>query len=453
MSVVGRSRIRVALVGAAALILISTGLAAAAPPATFTQPIRLGFPKGDDWEPAIAADRDNHVYVLWSHYVDFGGTGGGEPDPTCPTCASPHSVLQISSDGGATFSAPFAPFPSSTRQDDPQIVVDAGDGKTVYAAYMQDDHSSEYVARSDDYGQHWTTMLVEPLSRGMDKDILAARDGHVYVVFHTQEKIFASVSHDGGRHWKFVNILGTTNSEFGVSLPSGGAIDSRGNAFFAWNGVNKPGQAKGTKNLFVTRSTDGGSTWTSVLIDVSQPAPQCDCAGWDYWGPQMAIAVDGQDRLYAVWNANRVKNAPTRTYFASSKDVGAHWTAPVDVSPAPAGSHNLFPAIAATGKGDLRIAWMDDRNGFDAGGDDPNARWNTYYRSSTNGGASWSAEAQLSAFVANYAYKLAAPKDGYLQPYGDYMELDITGSGKTVAVWGEGTSYLGPGNIWFARQP
>ena len=83
--------------------------------------------------------------------------------------------------------------------------------------------------------------------------------------------------------------------------------------------------------------------------------------------------------------------------------------------------------------------------------DYPDARWNTYYRYSTDGGVTWSEEAQLSAFVSGYDYKLATPGDGYLQPYGDYFELDIS-SGETVAVWGEGNSYIGPGNVWFARE-
>jgi len=121
----------------------------------------------------------------------------------------------------------------------------------------------------------------------------------------------------------------------------------------------------------------------------------------------------------------------------------------MDVSPAPAGSNNLFPALVVTGDGDVRIAWQDDRNGFDAGGDDPTARWNTYYRHSSDGGMSWSAETQLSAFVTGYTYKFA---DGYLQPYGDYFELDIGANNKTVALWGEGNSYVGPGNVWYTTE-
>lgn len=421
--------------------------AAAAPAPTFTAPTRLGFQHGDDWEPAIAADAQGHVYAVWSHYVGYAGADTGDPDPSCPACASPHTVLQVSSDGGQSWSAPRALAPSTERQDDPQIVVD---GTTVYASFMQNNKASEYVTRSDDFGATWRTMLVEPLQRGTDKDILAARNGHVYLVYHTQQKIFASVSHDGGRTWSTQNLVGTTNSTLGVSLPSGGAIDSHGNAYFAWNGANNPGQAKGTKNLYVTRTTDGGKSWTTSLVDVSQPAYQCGCPGWDYWGPQMALGVDGRDRVYVLWGAAHTSSGLGRMYFARSTDGGATWSPRADVSLAPTGSNNLFPALAARGDGDVRIAWMDDRNGHDTGNDDPNARWNVYYRSSGNAGATWSPEAQLSRYAAGYPYKYATPKDGFAEPYGDYFELDVDGAGTTHAIWGEGPSYVGPGNVWYA---
>jgi hypothetical protein len=433
------------------LALVAAVPAAAGPAPSFSAPVRLGFQHGDDWEPAIAADRYGRVYAVWSHYVGYAGANSGDPDPSCPTCASPHTMIQMSSDGGTTWSSARALWPSSRRQDDPQIVVDAEDGHTVYASFMQNNKSSQYVARSDNFGRTWRAMLVEPLERGTDKDILAARAGNVYLVYHTQQKIFASVSHDGGRTWSTHNLVGTTNSDLGVSLPSGGAIDSKGNAYFAWNGVNKPGQAKGTKNLYVTRSTDGGHTWTTSLVDVSQPVVQCGCPGWDYWGPQIALAVDGNDHVYVVWDAAHTSSGIQRLYVSRSTDSAATWSAPRDASLAPLGANHLFPAIAARGDGDVRIAWMDDRNGFDTGTDDPNGRWNVYYRSSSNGGTTWSPEARLSQFMPGYPYEYATPAEGFAEPYGDYFELDIDGAGVTHAIWGEGPSYVGPGNVWYSR--
>ncbi|HEY3523996.1 MAG TPA: sialidase family protein, partial [Candidatus Limnocylindrales bacterium] len=274
-----------------ALALAATALAASA--ATFGNPVRVGFPHGDDWEPSIAADRLGHVYTFSTHYVGYAGADTGDVDPTCPDCGSPHMILQVSNDGGATFSAPRAPFPTLTRQDDPQIVVDPADGTTVWASYMQDNKSSQFVAKSTDFGAHWTTSLVEPLKRGTDKDILAVRGDDAYLVYHTLQKIFVSYTHDGGAHWSTGNILnGTTNSQFGQSLPSGGAVAPDGTVYFAWNGVRASGQAKGDINLYVTRSTDGGATWSSHLVDVSEAPPPCDCGGWDFWGGQMALDVD-----------------------------------------------------------------------------------------------------------------------------------------------------------------
>jgi len=440
-----------------AVLALGVATASAVPPppppaADFTSPVRIGFPLGDDWEPSIAADDSGHVYALWTHYVGYAGGDTGEIDPSCPECPSPHLVIQISDDNGATWGDPRALAPSEERQDDPQIAVDAGDGQTVYAAYMEGDKSSMFVARSDDFGETFTPVLVEEIERGLDKIALAARDGHVYLVYHSQQKIFASFSDDAGETWTVSQPVRNTNSDLGVSLPSGAAIDANGVAYFAWNGANRPGQAKGTKNLYVTATDDGGETWTTHRIAVSQAPPRCECFGWDYWGAQMAIGVDDTDGVYVLWNATATRYGPNRLLFARSTNGGQDWTAAMDVSLAPAGSNNLFPALVATGDGDVRIAWQDDRNGHDAGTNDPDARWNTYYRYSTDAGETWSAESQLSAFVAGYAYKLNSPDDGYLQPYGDYFEIDINALGKTVALWGEGNSYVGPGNVWYATQ-
>jgi hypothetical protein len=41
---------------------------------------------------------------------------------------------------------------------------------------------------------------------------------------------------------------------------------------------------------------------------------------------------------------------------------------------------------------------------------------------------------------------------GFGEIYGDYGEMAVTSAGKTIAAWGEGYSYTGPGGTWFNVQ-
>jgi hypothetical protein len=83
---------------------------------------------------------------------------------------------------------------------------------------------------------------------------------------------------------------------------------------------------------------------------------------------------------------------------------------------------------------------MDDRRGD---GDDG---WNVWYRRSTDGGLTWSGEVRISDARSGTVYKR---RRGFDEPYGDYGEIAVTQGGGTIAVWGEGPSYLGPGGSWY----
>lgn len=410
------------------------GHARAAQPPQFTTQARLGFPAGDDWEPALATDPLGHVYALYKHY-DVPGQS------SCTSCDQ-HLLLQVSADNGQTWSAPTAIDPEATKggQFDPQIAVDPVDGRTVWASYLQNNKSSIAVTHSTDFGQTWAApTIVENLQRSTDKDELAVRGSTIAVTFNAVQKIYASVSHDGGATWS-TSLINSGSTQLGWSLGGGGAIDSRGDLFFAWDGYTQNGGAKGPVNLFVTRSTDGGQTWTKLVVGVSGAPYPCANCGFAFLGAQMTLRVGSDDSVYLLWNSttDQTDFAPERIWFARSTDHGDTYSARADVSLAPAGVEHAFPAVAVgTAAGDVRISWMDTRTGA----------WQVYYRTSGDGGLTWGAEAHVSAFVSGYPYLTAA---GFALPYGDYMSLGVDAHGRTQAVWGEGPSYQGPGNIWTA---
>jgi hypothetical protein len=397
----------------------------------FSPQVRLGYTAGDQWEPAIAADRFGHIYMLYPQYLGV---------PGCPACPSPTMILQISSDRGATWGAPRQIAPPGTGQWDAQIVVDPVGGQTVYASWLQNGKSDTVVAKSTDFGATWSVVVADSTNAGTDKPILAVRGQEVYVGFNHAQKVWAASSHDGGATFTVSQV--NPNGKLGWSLAGGGTVTPNGNVFFGWAGYEQNGGAKGKVNLYVSKSSNGGATWTNTVIDVSGAPPDCSAylCGWAYLGAQVTLTSDAAGTLYALWNAGTVAKGPERLYFAKSTNSGGTWSTKVDVSSAPSGKNHAFPAITAGAAGDVRISWMDDRS--------PSGFWNAYYRSSINGGNTWSAEVDISTFVAGYSYITA---DGFRFPFGDYYEMDIDDQGDTHVIMGEGYSYDSPGSIWYTK--
>lgn len=401
-------------------------------PSGFTPQTRLGFTSGDQWEPSIAADRFGHVYLLYPQYLGV---------PGCADCFSPTMILQVSSDRGANWAAPRVIYPAgqTTGQWDPQIVVDPVDGRTVYTAWLQDGKSDIAVGKSTDFGASWSVVIANATNAATDKPILAVRGPDVYVGYNHAQKVWVSSSHDGGATFTSAVV---PSQGLGWSLAGGGTVDSIGNVYFGWAGYERNGQAKGPVNLYISKSVDGGSSWQDTLVEVSASPPDCSAflCGWAFLGAQLTLASDPAGTLYALWNSGTVDRGPERIYFATSTDAGGSWSAKADASLAPDGVGHAFPAVTAGAAGDVRIAWMDDRA--------PGGLWNTYYRRSANGGATWSAEVDLSTPVSGFSY---ITPDGFSFPFGDYFELDIDDRGDTHAVWGEGLNWDSPGSIWYAN--
>jgi BNR repeat-like domain len=390
--------------------------------------------KADDWEPAVATDpHDPWVYVVTTRY--------GVPKPCKGNCPTPWMALTRSSDGGATWSAqmPLCACKGS-GQFDPQIEVVPNTGD-VYAAYMNG-YNVVFI-RSHDHGKTWSAPVkIYGNVSWNDKPLLAMSDDgrDVYISFNGPQggDPWIAQSHDGGRTWSQTRV---TKSRL-YFYTFGGDVTPSGRVVFSESAVNYANNIglTGTTKVFAVVSGDRGKTWKRVLVDAFPVGLQSPERA-DYYVGHTALASDGRGNLVIAYDAPTSAYGKQRIYTTRSADGGLTWSARTAVSVD--GEMATAPALTARGNGDARMFYFQTAGGGNLD------EWNVWYRASSDGGRTWSRPVKISDASGGAAYKSAA---GFDEPYGDYGELAISSAGATVAAWGEGTSYIGPGGVWVNRQ-
>jgi BNR repeat-like domain len=392
---------------------------------------RIWRRRTDDWEPALAADpASSTVYFLTTRY-------GWRR--ACGRCPDPAIILRVSPDGGATWGPDrfLCRCRGVRSQHDPEIEVDSTGA--VHAVWMNSFSPGVAYAKSTDRGATWTEPVqVDVPLAWSDKPILAVSpDGRsVYIAFNKSDS-YVVASHDGGA--SFSRPV-KTNTSGRYYFAGGGFVAPDGTVTFGETSYEQDGT--GTVFVRTISSDDGGITWRAARIDVAKEQPACvseECPA-DYYGPQAAVAGDADGDLVIVYNAALRHRGDQRMFARSSTDGGRTWSERTPLSPG--GANAAFPAAVGTGDGDVRVWFMDDRRGD---GDDG---WNVWYRRSTDGGLTWTRAVRISDAISGTMYKR---RRGFDEPYGDYGEIAVTPVGATIAVWGEGPSYLGPGGSWFNR--
>jgi hypothetical protein len=342
-------------------------------------------------------------------------------------------------------------------QADPQLEV-AADG-TVYGVILQGSGGHGWVeveVKSTDHGATWgppvntTPDLRKTIDqRSADHGFLTiSPDGKDQYVAFEGRRNWVVASHDHGATWE---------TPVETSLPSDpfrrwyfnykGAVTAGGIVNIAVASVSAKPYARHRVVYMDLRSADKGATWTRTRIASYEEQPACLSKGCDdgHLGANTNLAADAGGDLVQVFAGSKVKAKGQAIYASASSDGGLTWSAPKLMSPKTADGRRVvasFPAIAGGVAGDFRMWWMDDRKGITA--------WNVWYTETDDGGATWSKEVRISDAISGASYVTAR---GFLADYGDYGGIDILSDGGTIATWGEGVSYDGPGGTWINRLP
>ena len=379
----------------------------------------------DDWEPFIAADpSSNYVYQLTTRF-----------DPRFSAV-----VFRRSSDNGATWDSDQFIAPVNVWQADPQIQV-ANDG-TIYVVWLDGPNWISKLIKSFDHGQTWTAPIaIAPSLLWTDHPwLVISPDGKDLYIGLNENESYLVASHDFGKSFEIP--IKTSNTKGRWWLHVGGAISPAGDVYFAV--IDYPVDYRGVSGIYVITSHDHGASWQTRLLDSSEPPPGCNrVAGCTYgfFSSTAAIAVDRNGRILVAYNAGVAALEPQQLWVTTSLD-GVDWTRRMPISQPNAEASNGFPAVAAgLTPGDFRVVWQGNKDGNITD-------WNTYYRRTTDDGATWGPTTQLSDRTHGAPYK---HREGYAFPYGDYLGLSVDSEGINHVIWGESISYDGPGGSWYTR--
>ncbi len=345
------------------------------------------FDIGETWEGSIYGVNGNNsgdpatgIDRMGRWYVGYINNGGGQS-------------VSYSDDKGQTWTRVTV---ASGSTDKNHLWVDTKENSpyvnNVYVAWMQ--NSQTMVKRSVDRGETWTSLTnissaVNAGSHNQGVNLSTGPNGEVYAAWAVydswpadEKAIGFNKSLDGGATWEtgvriINNIRGIRNT--GVpqnmrvaSFPSMACDVSdgpyEGTIYVVWPNVGVPGQNTGNDiDVYLIKSTDGGTTWSSPIRVNQDPIGQ----GKAHYSPW--ITVDPSNGIVSVifYDNRNVAANQAETWVATSNDGGNTWddfrVSDVSFTPQPipglaSGYFGDYIGITAL-NGKVYPCWTDNRTG------------------------------------------------------------------------------------------
>jgi hypothetical protein len=362
--------------------------------ATFSAPVNLSNnPGGSALFPQIAVDSAGNIYVAWFD----------------SSAESPSIFFRRSTDGGTTFSPSF----SGPAVRWPIFLgVDRSGG--IYLLWAADDSSGVpqvIFSRSIDGGATFSNLTISNSATGVNTSSVGSSTpgylaldstGSINVVWIESASprgpnlILFSRSTDNGASFSGpTRVTGSAGTLSGVSALG---VDGSGNIHVLWTASNA-----GVENSFLSRSSDGGTTFAAENFQ-SGPSDSF---------PFGAMAVDSQGGINVVWNSGGQNPV---LYFARSADEGATFTTQTlegdnFANPGPA-------SVATDAGGAIDIVWTQ--------GGGPGVPGGVIFTRSTDSGRTFSSHQQIAALGAQH---LTAAVDSAGNIYTVWSQVVSTGNG------------------------
>ena len=268
-----------------------------------------------------------------------------------------------------TWSSPIRLTWNSGDSEEPVVAIGTDDSIHVIWNDYSPGNSEIFYKKSINGGTTWAAAkrLTWTSSYSIQPVIAVDSSNDIHVIWADSAsgnyELYYKKSTDGGTSWPASKRLTWTAGS--TSQPTI-AIDSSDTIH-----IICLGSPPGTNDIFHKKSTDGGTTWTSLK--------RLTWTG-DYSSlPAFAIAPD--DSLHVVWRESVSSNR--EIYYKKSTNGGTNWAGSKRLTWNP--SESNIPDITVDLNNKIHVVWIDDSPGSDE----------VFYKSSTSGGVNWSASKRL----------------------------------------------------------
>ncbi|MBN2053584.1 exo-alpha-sialidase [bacterium] len=386
---------------------------------------RLTYLFGPAHDPAPRIDGDT-IHVLWSENIHLNQTS---------------EIMYLRSrDRGITWEPPRHITSDNWVDESPDFIIHQGTLHAVYTDYRDGlfpDGGEIYYLRSPNGGDFWESP--RRLSFGsrfsVTPRIAAGPDGVLCVAFwdwrNFQTDIFITRSTDNGQTWESERIVTDPDYRVDSTHPTI-AVDHDNVLHLVWMDTRYAWPLGGysPNTLLYARSWDGGLTWSSPPMRIGVAPPS---AFIEQYSPQLRI--DRNNTVHLVYWADA---GGSNVFYRNSRDGGTIWSEPRELSFFD-GSHPpveyiemAFPDLLCNEDGSLDLVYFSHyrrcvENLREAG--------DVFLRRSTDGGANWGPQIQMSQSGRARVPKLAGAGDwkmlvwederDYQPPYTDTFGAEL----------------------------
>jgi flagellar hook assembly protein FlgD len=293
---------------------------------TFSAPVNLSNNVGFSTFPSVVVDGTGVIHVAWQD-TEYGAS---------------EILYSRSSDGGLTFSAPVNISNDAGTSVKVKLALDSNG--VLYAAWNDD--TTLWLAKSTDGGASFTKVYSDvgtSSSSPINVSLAVGVGNAVHLVWQKNQNgvpvIQYATSTNGGTNFSAPLTLSNTTE---TSNTPAVAADALGTVYVVWT------RQVDTPELYMARSTDSGASF-------STPSNITNNSGISIGA---SLAVDYANNLLVAWQDTQGGNYDA--WFMKSTDRGLTFSPQVNVAPSQTGS--LITRIAADTKGNIFIAWDDNRD-------------------------------------------------------------------------------------------